>query len=46
MTKMPFKELEQIIDYIELMLNKPINDLLIKQLDQLDEENKEMSSEK
>jgi len=30
MTNMPYNELEQIIDFIELMLNKPIHEMLIK----------------
>ena len=30
MTNMPYNELEQIIDFIELMLNKPIHEILIK----------------
>jgi len=30
MTNMPYNELEQIIDFIELMLNKPIHEMLMK----------------
>lgn len=39
---MPYNYLEQIIDFIELMLNKPITEMLLKQ----QEEKKERSGSK
>ena len=43
-TNMPYNELEQIIDYIELMLNKPIHEMLMKQAEDKLEDNKIVST--
>ena len=39
-SNIPYNQMEQIIDYIELMLNKPIHEMLMKQAEEKLEDNK------